>query len=153
MWRREILMGAVACLVTGVVGCGLSGPSRSLDRFNEAKKLWDRENPASYAVTVQRLCFCGTVDPVRIVVVNRQVVSRTVVVTQQPVPANLIELYPAIPGLFAIVKDAYGRADAINVSFDGRYGFPTDASIDYIKSAIDDELTLKVTDFAVTATP
>ncbi len=153
MWRRQTLIGAVVGLAAGVVGCGLSGPSRSLDRFNEAKKLWDRENPASYAVTVQRLCFCGNVDPVRIVVVNRQVVSRTVVATQQPLPANLIEFYPDVPGLFAIVRDAYARADAINVSFDGRYGFPADASIDYIKSAIDDELTLKVTDFALAATP
>jgi hypothetical protein len=129
------------------VDAGLAGPNRSLDRFNEAKALWDRENPANYAVTVQRLCFCVTVEPVRIVVQNRVVISRTVVATQLPLPANLNDLYPDIPGLFATIKDAYARADAVTVSFDPRYGFPSDATIDYVKSAIDDELTLKVSDF------
>ena len=142
-----------AIVVLGGVGCGLSGPDRSLDRFTEAKRLWDRENPANYAFTVQRLCFCAAVEPVRIVVVNRLVTSRTVVATQQPLPSSLNDSYPDIPGLFAIVKDAYVRADAINVSFDGRYGFPSDASIDYVKNAIDDELTLKVTNFAALETP
>ena len=142
-----------AIVVLGVASCGLSGPERSLDRFNEAKRLWDRENPANYAVTVQRLCFCASVEPVRIVVVNRQVISRTVVATQQPLPASLNDLYPDIPGLFAIIREALVRADAVNVSFDGQYGFPSDATIDYIKNAIDDELSLKVTAFMILAIP
>lgn len=151
MASRVFGYSLIATLVAVGAGCGLSGPGRSLDRFDEAKRLWDRENPANYAVTVQRLCFCGNVDQVRIVVVNRQVISRTVVASQQPLPANLNESYPDIPGLFATVKDAILRADAINVSFDRTYGFPSDATIDFIKNAIDDELTLKVTDFVVAA--
>lgn len=143
----------VAMILLGVGGCGVAGPERSLDRFNEAKALWDRENPANYAVTVERLCFCVTVEPVRIVVQNRVVVSRTVVATQLPLPANLNDLYPDVPGWFATIKDAYTRADAITVSFDRQYGFPSDATIDYIKSAIDDELSLKVSNFVLLAIP
>ena len=142
-----------AMIVLGVAGCGVSGPERSLDRFNEAKRLWDRENPSNYAVTVQRLCFCASVEAVRIVVANRQVITRTVVATQQPLPANLNDLYPDIPGLFAIIKEALVRADAVNVSFDGQYGFPSDATIDYIKNAIDDELSLKATAFVILPIP
>ncbi len=134
-------------------GCGLTEPGRSLDQFNGAKRIWDRQNPADYAVTIERLCFCQNAGPVRVVVVNRLVLSRTVVATQQPLPANLSEAYPDVPGLFAIVRDGYVRADAINVSFDQQYGFPTDATIDYIKNAIDDELGLKVTNFSLVREP
>ena len=142
-----------AIVALGGVACGLTGPGRSLDQFNVAKRIWDRENPANYAVTVQRLCFCPNVDLVRIVVQNRLVTSRTVVATQEPLAASLNDAYPDIPGLFAIVKDGYIRADAINASFDQQYGFPTDASIDYIKNAIDDELSLKVTNFVILPPP
>ncbi len=143
---------AIAIVLLGAGGCGLSGPNRSLEQFNEAKKLWDRENPANYAVTVQRFCFCIAVGPVRIVVQNRLVISRTIVSTQAPLPANLHDLYPDIPGLFATIKDAYTQADAITVTFDPQYGFPSDATIDYIKNAVDDELSLRVSDFAIPPT-
>ncbi|MSR01462.1 MAG: hypothetical protein EXR94_01795 [Gemmatimonadetes bacterium] len=76
--------------ILGSGGCGLAGPDRSLDRFNEAKQLWDQENPANYAVTV---------------------------------------------------------------SFDRQYGFPSDATIDYIKNAVDDELSLKASNFVVLPVP
>ncbi len=149
----RIQASIIAMVILGSGGCGLTGPDRSLDRFNEAKRLWDRENPANYAVTVQRLCFCASVEPVRIVVQNRLVMSRTVVSTQAPLPANLHDLYPDIPGLFATIKDAYVRADAVTVSFDRQYGFPSDATIDYIKNAVDDELSLKVSNFVVLPVP
>lgn len=150
---KRIRLSVVALVVLGVGGCGLTGPDRSLDQFNEAKSLWDRTNPANYAVTVQRLCFCASVEPVRIVVQNRLVISRTVVSTGAPLPGNFNGLYPDIPGLFATIKDAYTQADAITVSFDRQYGFPSDATIDYIKNAIDDELSLKVSDFVLLPVP
>ena len=135
------------------VGCGLTEPARSLDQFNGAKRIWDRANPTDYSVTIERLCFCPGVGPVRVVVVNRLVASRTVVATQQPLAANLSDAYPDVPGLFSIVRDGYVRAAAINVSFDQQYGFPTDATIDYIKNALDDELSLKVTNFSLLPPP
>ena len=142
---------AVALFVAVTGGCGISGPARSKAQFERAKALWTSTRVPDYSYTLQRVCFCASVDPVRIAVVGGQVASRTNITTNQPVPAAEAPLYPNIDGLFAIVEDAFNRASSISATFDPVNGIPLSAVIDYVSSAIDDELTLSASNYTARA--
>jgi hypothetical protein len=57
--------------------------------------------------------------------------------------------FATIDRLFAELESATASVEAgdINVTYDEALGFPTEASIDYIKEAIDDELYVTVSGF------
>ena len=40
-----------------------------------------------------------------------------------------------------------GGADEVTVTYDNIYGFPTEIHIDFIKNAVDDELSLQLSNF------
>jgi len=80
-------------------------------------------------------------------VIDGVVVERVYLSSGAPVPTDRGHFYPAVPGLFDLLEDANRQGATINVSFDQQYGFPTSAFIDYIKTAIDDELSLRISDF------
>lgn len=128
-----------------LTGCS-TGPDRD-EAFLAAKARWASKNIGSYEIVVRRACFCATVESVKVTVVNGQVTSRVFVATGDPVPANLAEYYPGVPGLFDIVEDGYDRAASISVTFDAEYGFPSSTVIDYIANAIDDEVAISATGF------
>jgi len=55
---------------------------------------------------------------------------------------------PTIDRIFSELEtDINGAADEVVVKYDPTYGFPTEASIDFIKEAIDDELYLTLSNF------
>ena len=47
------------------------------------------------------------------------------------------------------MKKILNDAEEIQISYDATYGFPNSIAIDYIKEAVDDELSLQVSDFEV----
>lgn len=124
-----------------LAACGLFGPN-DRDDLAAARARWDELGPSSYVLTVERQCFCLPLGPVQVTVVSSAVTERQVVSTGQPVPADQAEYYPDVPGLFQLVADALDRADAVEVQYDGQWGFPSKVVIDYAKNAIDDELTV-----------
>jgi hypothetical protein len=96
------------------------------------------------------VCFCPleVVSPVEITVQGGVVVSRTYVQSGQPVTGQYTTLFPAMEGVFEVIEDALDRGvDRIEVTYDGRYGYPTDATFDYILNAVDDELAFRVRTF------
>lgn len=146
MFRRT----AILLALTVLAGCSTDPAAADLEN---AKATWQSRNVQNYEITVQRLCFCATIDPVRVRVEAGRVVSQTVVPTGQPLDPALAAAYPAVPGLFALVEDAYRRAFKVGATFNREFGFPESATIDYVGNAIDDELTLRVTDFAPSTAP
>lgn len=117
-----------------------------------ARAQWDANQPAAYAFTMQRLCFCppDITRPVVVTVRNGVVESRKYEDTGAEVAGQFTQLFPAVEGLFAIVDDAVTRkADTIDADYDQSRGFPVRVAIDYIKQAADDELTFTVRDFKV----
>jgi hypothetical protein len=71
-----------------------------------------------------------------------------------PISANdplfeYFNTFATIDRLFAELEGAMGSADAgeITVKYDAALGFPAEASIDYIKEAVDDELYVTVSGF------
>jgi hypothetical protein len=77
---------------------------------------------------------------VEVVVRGDSVRSATVVATGEPVPANLLQAYRTVDGLFALLQDAYERnAVTVVVEYDDALKFPRTAYVDYSRSAIDEE--------------
>ena len=61
---------------------------------------------------------------------------------------ELFGRYETIDKIFAeLDKDINGEADEVLVRYDPTYGFPTQANIDFIKNAADDEVMLTLSKF------
>lgn len=142
-WLTIALLTLVAC------GDGLPVSTRFVLTLRAARARWEGSGIGSYEMTVRRVCFCGFVDPVRIKVENGVVVSRTVASTGQPLPATYADLYPDVPGLFAIVEQAATDADDFDTTFDATYGFPAEISIDWERGMADDEVAYRTEAFTI----
>jgi hypothetical protein len=133
-------------LVAGALGCA-TGPQSAIEELRASRDRWLDQGITTYHVTLQRVCFCGDIRPVRVRVINGTVTSRVFVDDGQPVPANRVDAYPAISGLFDFLEAAFLRADQVSARYDPALGIPLEANIDYAKDAADDELIVRVTDF------
>ena len=138
------LLALVAC------GDGLPVSTGFVLTLRAARARWVSSGIDSYEITVRRVCYCEFVDPVRIKVENGVVVSRTVASTGEPLPATYADLYPDVPGLFAIVERAVTDADDFDTTFDATYGFPAEISIDWVENAVDDEVIYRTETFTIT---
>lgn len=109
-------------------------------RLEDNRARWAARGFASYDLTVQRLCFCGSVEPVRVEVRNGQPLSVVFAATGEPVP--MAASFPTVPGLFDIVEDAIERdAHELDVDYDPALGVPVRIEIDYEENTIDEEVT------------
>jgi hypothetical protein len=139
-------MAGLALLVGA--GCGLiTGNDDEDSALDRAELRWSGSGVQDYQIVVQNLCFCGYIRPVRITVRFGAVVSRVDAETGEPVP-TYGENVRDIAGLFDLIRDAIAQdAHSLDVKYDATYGFPTLITIDYIRNAIDDELTVKTSEF------
>ena len=143
--RRSALVIAVLALAA----CD-DGPLAPTLRLAVAEARWEDANVDSYEMTVNYLCGeCLYVGPARVTVSRGEIVSRLIVATGDALPASLADLYPDVPGLFAIVREALADAHELHVEYDETYGFPTVVSIDWDENAVDDEVVFRVENFAV----
>ena len=141
------LAGLVA--LASLVGCGVTEPTGEVRTLNEAIERWAAVGPASYTYTVERLCFCGEEarGPVRVTVAGGAVIDRVYVDGGAQVRAQLADLFPDIPGLFAIIADAIASNPFdMAVTYDPTTGVPVDVWIDYVQNIADEELGFRSTD-------
>ena len=147
---RRLTLTCVLALSGVVAACHVFEPHArdELQELRENRDKWRQHAPASYSYVLQRLCFCGgdMIRPVRIVVVNGERVSARYLATDEAVPEEWLKFFPTMEGLFDTLEQAIRTADAIEVTYERTRGFPITAEIDYMERAIDDELTLRVTD-------
>jgi hypothetical protein len=131
----------LAATLLALAACGDADPvgTRFALSLRAAHARWESSGIDSYELTVQRLCFCPFVEPVRVKVVDGAIVSRTLVSTGEPVPAAYASYFPDVPGLFAIVEEAATGADKLDAGFNASYGFPAEISIDWVERTADDE--------------
>lgn len=114
-----------------------------------ARARWERTRPADYSFTLATSCECLTeiTKPVVVVVRDGVVTSRTYVQGGEAVDPRWASYFPSIDGLFTKIDDAATRADRLDADYDGRYGYPQRISIDYDTRMVDDEISLRVSDF------
>jgi len=116
---------------------------------------WEGAGISHYRFELNLSCFCAFRDqmPLTVEVQDGEVVSvtdatGTAVSADDPNYQYFVEL-ATIDRLFAELESVTGSAGAgeVIVKYDSTYGYPTEASIDYIKEAIDDELYVSVSGF------
>ena len=151
---RGTRAGSIALVVATAVlaGCNTLGLDSSdpADDLSEQERRWKALDIHDYSYQYARLCFCGSrPNAVEIVVQDDSVIAVVDPVTAEPVDRALLGFTPGtIDDVFDSVRDVIARdPDEIELTFDSRYHFPKNVEVDYIKAAIDDELTIKLSNF------
>lgn len=147
--RTSLTKVALASSVLLLAGaCAVSTGTEDDDSLRAAELRWLRAGVQDYQIVVQNACFCGYTRPVRVTVRMGSVVSRVDAETGEAVPPQGVQGARDVPQLFALIRDAIMRdAYSLSVTYDATYGFPTQINIDYIGNAIDDELSVKTSEF------
>lgn len=119
------------------------------------RQTWEDAGISHYQFQLHLSCFCVFIDqmPLTVEALDGEVVSMTTV-DGTPVSAGdpMYEFFVGLgtmDRLFAELESAAASPEAgeITVKYDAALGFPAEASIDYIKDAIDDELYITVSGF------
>jgi len=143
--RRRLIFA----LALGAAGCGILDPAGGArGDLDDNRALWESTRPASYAMVVERLCFCGVEarGPVRLTVQGQAATGRVYVDDGAPVSSDFAQLFPTIDGLFDVIEDALDRdAHEIRVTYDAATGIPGDVWIDYSEQTADEEQGFSVT--------
>lgn len=132
-----------------VAACSAGGSELSRDR-----QKWQDANITHYRFSLIIGCECMFAGqlPATVEVQNGEVVS-IIGSDGNPIsmtdPMNvLIVRYATIDRLFSeLESDAVKEAYKLTVTYDSAYGFPAEINIDFIESAVDDELRLSASAF------
>lgn len=143
--------GVFAIIV--LAGCGSSAPQSSDPPASTSatttttvapKAAWAA--PAHYRFDYRPGCFCPSL-PTRVEVRDGKVIKATLLEEVSGVPGETDA--PTIDELLADVKRAEKEATGeVKVDYDAN-GVPIEASIDWIKNAIDDEMTWRIERFKI----
>lgn len=148
MARRNLL--CLAALLVLLPGCDLLNGDDPSGELAERRRAWQALHITDYTYDFERLCFCGgpAGRTLRVVVRANQIVGVTDVQTGQPPEMMPSGWVVTIDSLFSELQtEARRGADKMDLAFDKQFHFPARASIDRVKNAIDDELTLNATNF------
>ncbi len=119
--------------------------------FSSSHARWQNSHITHYRYSVHVGCFCPFTQRMPLTIeVSNGIVQSIVLNDGTPVPQDQLEMfsrYSTIGALFALTGDALRTADDVKVQYDAAYGFPSTVYIDYIRNAVDDELSLSVTNF------
>ncbi len=140
---------AFVLLISAVVlsACSVFGNAE----LSAARSRWQAANIRHYRYNLRVACFCAFTNkmPMAIEVQDGRVVSihfndGTPVSSEDQ---KMFERYLTIDKLFEFTSESQKDADQIQVVYDATYSFPSSVQIDFIKQAVDDELSLYVSDF------
>ena len=136
------LLGALAMML--VAACHDStGIGQDL---GNAKARWDQSGIAKYTFTVKISCFCGTIAPIRVTVVN-DVPTSVVFADSTAVAADTTQYrsYLTIDRIFTVIQGSLDQNPSKFVaSYDGATGYPKTVTIDPKATVADDELGIQV---------
>ena len=113
---------------------------------------WRDQGISHYRYELFLSCFCAFNEDMPLIneVLDGKMVSMELQSGKEIDPSlmDLFKKYETIDLIFAELEAGLnGAADEVTVKYDPTYGFPTEATIDVIKEAIDDELYLTISNF------
>ena len=156
---KKLLLLVLVILLSGCATIANAGVPKS--EVEQAREKWQNANITHYRFKLFLGCFCVFSQdmPLNIEVKDGQVVSMKYQ-SGKEVDANLVEYFQRFATIDKLLDEiengfevnenvdtAGDKADEIKVTYDETYGFPSQVNIDFIKNAIDDELSLQITDF------
>ena len=107
-----------------------------------AQSRWERGLQGDYVYQTATKCFCMQeyVAPVDVTVIDGEVVSVVYATDAFTGEVPEAQRFTSVDGLFAFLQDAIDRdAVSINVTYDGKTGYPTSAFVDYSAQMADEE--------------
>ncbi len=145
------ILATTLLLASGMAaGClDSTGPDPGEQIYEASLEQWNNDGPDSYDMVLRRQTVSVNPDvSVLITVRNGVVTSRTYDGTTIPVEPGSASLYPDVPGLFAIARDAMD-ADPffLSIEYDEVYGYPKIINLDLVAGRTDDNLIYTVTVF------
>lgn len=130
-----------------LTGCALFGEDDDdVSEVTQQRRQWERLTIDAYEYDLTILCFCASIDPVRVQVRGDTVFSAVLVETGEPVE----EPYRSrtIDELFDVIEDAVAQdAAQLEVEYDEAFGFPTHIYVDYSITIADEERTYVAENF------
>lgn len=114
------------------------------------REKWELAGVTHYRYSLTISCFCAfrSQMPLVVEVQNGKVLSMTypdgTLVESNDPSIETFTKYATIEKLFAELES--GQAEEITSSYDASLGYPTEIRFDYIKAAMDDEITIFVAD-------
>lgn len=134
-------------LIAGLTACD------TLVSSEREQELWNALEIRDYQFTYTVSCFCGFTGPNPAVITVRDGVATRVeypIGSSQGSGSYPVQGYPTVDSLFARIERTKAKNPAeLDVDFDETYHFPRSIDIDYMKNAIDDEISYSVTGFKV----
>jgi hypothetical protein len=123
-------------------------PTTKLDRIGRNKAKWSQAGIDTYRMTLKYGCFCnfGNGDPVKVRVVDGEVVEATVN-GKHLSPRERRGFPMTVEALFERAEAAKASADTFEFTFDKVLGYPTMINVDEVLNGDDDEFRVDVTSF------
>ena len=148
--KKLLFLFTLTAMVLSACAAATVGGSQT--EIGQNKDKWENASISHYRYNLHLSCFCVFVEnmPLVIEVQDGQVVSMEFHngVEIDPSLMELFGKYQTIDLIFAELEAGEnGAADEVTVKYDPTYGFPTEATIDVVKEATDDELYLTISDF------
>lgn len=133
---------AAACLDS-------SGPNPGEQIFEASLEQWNTDGPDSYDMVLRRQTLGVNPDLAVLLTIRSGVVtSRFYNETDIPVAAADVALWPDVPGLFALLRDAMDDDPFfLSASYDEIYGYPSEIQLDRFAGRTDDNVIYTVTVF------
>jgi hypothetical protein len=145
----------VLAMLIYVLAFGMPGSSQA-GQLDANLQKWQAQKVSHYRMTVNIGCFCPFFDrmPVTVEVRDGQVLSVTdsqgqPVAADDPIRSFGNEPLMTIEGVFAYAREAIQTADKTEVTYDPALGYPVSLIIDRIELAIDDEMSVLISEFEV----
>jgi hypothetical protein len=120
---------------------GRADARRALDA---ARSRWAAHGAADYTMILEWSCFCPPMGPWTITVRNGRVAA------VEPDPGEARPHALDVDGLFGEIARAVREATGpVDVSYDADLGYPVRGGIDWVRNAIDDEMSFAVSDLTL----
>ena len=140
-------------LITALVLAMSLSACEGKSELDDNRAKWDSAGVSHYRFELTISCFCpfAEIMPITVEVKDGQIVSMTDVNGQavEGEFSQYIEEAATVEGLFALAEKTISEAEQVEVTYDAQYGYPSEIKVDFIKMAIDDEISYYVKSFSV----
>ena len=143
--KKQTLLIALLIAALTLSACGTNS------ELETNRDKWNTAGVSHYTFELIVSCFCPFMDimPITVEVKDGQIVSMTDVNGKalEGEFVQYIEEAASMDRLFALAEKNASEAEEIQVTYDAQYGFPTAINIDFIKMAVDDEISYYANNF------
>jgi len=142
---RSLRYVSLALLALAMSCSDALGPDqRRMKELETAQRRWQARNLHTYAFTLQRSCFCLSVDPLYVIVLDDRVGGVLDLNTGEFVDVKFGE---TIDDLFTFIHTSIDHgAHVIRAEYDAAIGFPTQIEYDGAAMVADDEISFRISD-------